>query len=80
MVMDKDENQIALQEIKALTNQLQLSIERFSDEEVFASCFDIHEVDHVFSEVEELTKKVRNQIDLMQQSAFAEEEEMRNRE
>lgn len=78
--MDKDENQLALEKIKSLTNKLQLKIESFSDDEVFASTFDIGEVDYAFSEVEELVKKVRNQIDLMQQSAFAEEEEMRSRE
>jgi hypothetical protein len=50
--VDKDENQMALQEIKSLTNKLKFQIEKF-DDEVFSSCFDIGEVDISFEEVEE---------------------------
>ncbi|MGB7430418.1 MAG: hypothetical protein WA933_21705 [Microcoleaceae cyanobacterium] len=72
--MDKDENQMALQEIKSLANKLKFQIEQFEDE-VFASCFDIGEVDISFEEVEGLASKVRDQINLMQQSPLEEDEE-----
>lgn len=73
--MINDEDRLALEEIKSLTNKLQLRVEKFSEDEVFASCFDIGEVDSAFSLVEELVVKVRHQIDLMQQSEFKKDKE-----
>lgn len=72
--MDKDENQLALQEIKSLTNELQIKVKEL-ESEVFASCFDIDEVDFAFGEVEELVKKARNQINLMLQFSFEKDKE-----
>lgn len=65
--MLSDEDKMAIDEIKSLTNEMQIQIKEFSDEEVYASCFDIGEVDNSFSLIEELAKKLRNRIDVFQE-------------